>query len=469
MRLAGSTSPRWLVIVLLAVVVTRIPLLLTCYSSDGDAWRVAYVGSKFWETGKYSVSRFPGYPLHEILTGPFVLLGGSFLSNLSTLIAALALVLVWHRIAQRQATSPKPLVILLAFTPIFWVDSAGTLDFVWSLLFILLSLSAAQRKSIILSGFWLGCAVGFRPTNALAIAPLFTFLYLSKTSRRDLLVFVLFAVGTAFAAFLPVLLTYGIADWLRLTLSETSDIHLPIIDRSLFFTYRSVYSIGPLAVLSIGTILLLQRLKLRTLLRERDPLTTASVVGVLGFIVMFAFFPLDRSYLLPAVPFLYLIIDRLASQRGLYVAICCVISFAFVNFDVVMHKTPVGTPGFNIHYGLVIEEWGRRSDLLIERTKIATLPFTEKAVVMTGANETFWFENEYVEPDTLRYWRDLHEESVHSKRNPDVHFIVGLPENDVRSLQANGYTVYCLDYVADFLERTYGYKAAELRINILTQ
>ncbi len=102
MSTAGPSHVRWFVILLLAVVATRIPLIATCYSSDPDAWRVASVGKMFWQTGTYAASRFPGYPLHEIIAAPLVILGGSTLTNSFTLVAALTLLLVWYGIVQRQ-------------------------------------------------------------------------------------------------------------------------------------------------------------------------------------------------------------------------------------------------------------------------------------------------------------------------------------------------------------------------------
>jgi hypothetical protein len=469
MTTAGTSRLRWLVGLLLAIVVTRIPLILSCYSSDGDAWRVAHVGKTFWQTGEYSASRLPGYPVHEILSGPFVLLGGSPLSNCATLIVSLVLIVVWYEFVEKHASSPKLITLLLAFTPLFWMDSATTLDYVWSLLFILLSLSAAQQKKAIIAGLWLGCAIGSRPANAVAIAPLIAMLYLRSSSNRDLVAFTFAAFCSSLAAFSPVLITYGLTGWIERTLSETSDAHLPFVQRVLSFLYRSVYSLGPLAVIGIGIVLATGRHKLALLIREREPIVIASIIGVFVFTLLFAFFPLDRSYLLPAFPFLYLVADRLASRRALVAVTCCVVSFAFINPDVVQHARPVGSPGFNLHAGIVIEEWLRRNQMMVERDQIGRLAITGKAVVMVGTSAGFWFENEHVEIDTLEKWKGFNDVFVHSKRNSDLHFIAGLPLNAVRSLQAEGYTLYCLDWTRDLLRKWNGYDPVDEGVKTITR
>jgi hypothetical protein len=467
MMIAGTPRSRWLVALLLAVIVTRIPLLLTSYSSDADAWRVAHVGKIFWQTGAYSVSRFPGYPLHEIANGLFALIGGSFLSNAATLVVSLILIVVWYRFVEEHTASPRVLAVLLAFTPLFWIDSAATLDYVWSLLCIVLSLSAVRQKKAIAGGIWLGCAIGFRPTNAAAVVPLFMLLYLSSVPRRARATFILSAIASSLVAFSPLLFTYGLTGWIQQTFRETSDAHLPFVQRVLSFFYRSVYSLGPLAVFAIGAVLASRRHKLALLVREREPIIITSIIGIIVFALLFAFFPLDRSYLLPAFPFLYLIIDRLASKQVLVAITWCVVSFAFINPDVVQHARPVGSAGFNIHTGIVIQEWESRDKLLKERDSIAKLPINGRAVVLLGVSELYLLENVNAEPDTSQRWRQSNDYVAHSIRNPDLHFLSGLPLNAVRMLQSEGYTFYCMGWAKEKMQLWHGYVPEEEGITII--
>jgi hypothetical protein len=465
---AGPRRWYWLALLTLAVVVTRIPLILTCYSSDPDAWRVAYVGKTFWETGAYEVSRYPGYPLHELITGPFVILGGAAASNTATLIAGLVLILVWYEIVRRESSSPMLLVTLLAFMPLFWIDSAATLDYTWSLLFILLSLVAAQRQRVIPSGILLGCAIGFRPSNAMAIIPILTLLHYTHTSRKRRFTFLLTAIATSLLIFTPVMATHGVSVWVQQTFAQAGMIRESVFERGLLFAYRAIYFLGPLATIGIVAILTVNRRKLWILLHQRDPNTAASLAGVVSFVLLFALFPLDRSYLLPVAPFLFLLIDKIASKRAMSIFAACIVSFAFVNPDVVEHARPSGRPGLNMHSGVVIEEWQKRNQLLGERTQIAQLLVKGKAVIMIGTSESFWFENGYVRADTAQEWKHYDDVVAQSKSNPDLHFVSLLSFDDVKMLQDMGYVVYCLDWVGEWLGKLYGYVPGEIGVKTIS-
>jgi hypothetical protein len=52
---------------LAAVALSRLAFLTPGYGVNVDAWRVARVARQLSETGIYEVSRFPGYPVQEIL------------------------------------------------------------------------------------------------------------------------------------------------------------------------------------------------------------------------------------------------------------------------------------------------------------------------------------------------------------------------------------------------------------------
>ena len=465
---AAIARSRWLAVLLLAVVVSRIPFLLTCYSTDPDGWRVAHAGRIFWETGVYSVSRFPGYPVYEIVGGLAALAGGAFLSNATTLAVSLVLIIIWYGFVEEHTSSPRLLTLLLAFTPLFWIQSAATMDYVWSLLFILLAFSAAQQQRAVLAGLWLGIAIGCRPPNGVAVVPVFMLLSLQSPSKRTLAVFALALCGSALIAFSPVLVTYGPVGWIRQTLDQTSDAHLTLVQRIPSFLYRSTYSLGPLAALALGTVLYLERRKVLALYRTRDPIIIGSLAGVLSFAVLFAMFPLDKSYLIPAFPFLFLVVERVVSRRALVAVAWCVVSFGFINPDMIRHAKPVGTPELNLHTGLVIEEWTMRTRLVNERETIGKLPIKGKAVIMLGISELYLLENSAVVPDTVNHWADPNDYTAHSVSNPDIYFVSSLRLATIRTLQGEGYGLYYLDWARGLLQRWNGYDPVEEGVTPIT-
>ena len=467
----NASSPaifrRWLPLVFMGVIASRLPFLWTGYGADPDAWRVARSGQHLWQTGMYEPSRFPGYPLHELISAPLVALGGAPLSNGATLGATLLLLIVWARFVNRDATHPKILIASLAFTPLLWIHSAATMDYAWSLLFILLSLVSTQKGNIAIAGMWLGVAVGFRPPNVVACVPLIAFLNSNKRSPKEIARFSLVATVTALVAFLPPLLAYGPIGWLSQIKAQIDEVKPAFIDQLLFFGYRSVYAFGPAAVIASLLIVLHKRHEIGHLIRSCEPVAFMSLAGLISFLGLFLLFPLERGYLLPALPFLLLLLDRVASRRMMIVFVLCLISFAVFNIDVIQHHGVRGTPGLNVRWGMVIEEWEKRKLLFERRKALSTYPFLMKSIVMTGAGDSFSFENHYVEPDTARFWSTLSERTVRLKRVPDIHFTTLLTRSELELVRSAGYTVYCPEHARAYIEFVTGYNLEDAEIIIV--
>jgi hypothetical protein len=437
---------RVLRLVLLAVVLTRLPFIFPGYGADGDAWRVASVANKFWHTGKYEISRPPGYPLHEILSAPLVGIGGAQLSNVVTLLAALATIGVFFSIVSDRTRHPFLLTITFAFTPLFWINSAVTMDYVWSLLFIFLSLHLVIQRKMLLAGVCLGVAIGFRPTNAVALAAILTLLvtlYRHTGLTRLVLVFLAGCAATAVLSFTPVFLTYGFDEWRDLIGNQMGSAALSPQKHFLLFAYRSIYAVGPLAVLVAIWILYGARHRLRDFLQNPDGLVLSSAVGLGAFLLLFAAFPLDKSYLLPAVPLLLILLDRFSSSFKLALFAFCVLLFGFLNTDVVTHGRAAGSPSFNLHAGMVLEDQGKRVDLLLWRNTLAGYGFEPRTVVMTGTGPAFWFENEEVEAAEFMGVRTGDDLAVRQRADSTVYFVPMLSADELRRARDAGYQIVC--------------------------
>jgi hypothetical protein len=428
---------------------------------------VANASDRLWHTGEYTVSRFPGYPLHEIISAPFVALGGPVLSNSATLLVSIVLLIVWYRIAARRSNHAELLVLTLAFTPLFWIQSAATTDYVWSLLFLVLSLQSALRNKVILSGLWLGLAAGFRLSNLAAIVPLAALLFYKERTPGRIASFLAPAFVVMVLAYSPVLISHGPIGWIRLTRNEMSDIYFTWPDRILFFTYRSIYALGPLAVLSCFAILFTHREDLKRRWKEREPILTTSSIGCATFLLLFFVLPLERAYLLPALLFLLMAVASVSTRTQQIVFAVCIASFGLLNPDVIKHKGMRGTPELNVHWGVVVEELQRRDQLKQDRVRIANIRVAGKAMIMTGGGAPFWFQNEYVEHDTSWQWRELKEQVVRRKSDPDIHFVASLTKNELDRIRWLGYTVYCLDSAQEFIEKVTGMSMAAEQVIVL--
>jgi hypothetical protein len=453
--------------VLLLVLVSRLLFLPDGFGTDPDAWRVAATARRLADTGEYAASRFPGYPLHELLSTPLITAGGALLSNCATAAAMLGLLATWHRAVARRTRHPLLLLLALAFAPLAWKNSVVTMDYIWSLWCLLGGWHAALRGRAGMAGVLLGLAVGFRPPNVVGLAPLLAALLLVHPHPRSVLRFFGAAAVAGGVPLLLPLLAYGPAAWIGGTGELAGGFAFDAGERVLLAGYRAVYAVGPLAALTAAGALLAGTTALRTQLRARDPLLVSSVVGCLTFGILFLAWPLEREYLLPALPFLFLLVDHAAGPRMMTVFLAALLSFAVVNPDVIRHGGYRGTPGFNIRPGLLPEELRLRRLQAARRTELAALELPGPAVIMTGSGPEFWIGNPAFEPDPDSLWRFSDEVIVRQVRNPELHFIDALPREEVGRLRSRGYTVYCHAAAAPYLETILGYPMSSLDIPLV--
>lgn len=464
---------RWLSLLLLAVVLTRLPYLFVGYGSDPDAWLVASSASTLWNTGEYSPSRLPGYPLHELVLAPVVPFGGAPLSNLCTLLFTLFATVIWSRIAQHYSPHPKLLTLALAFAPVVWQHSADSLDYLWSLCFILAAVHLADQRKIALSGVACGLAIGFRLANVVFIVPLAVFLLLKKHTLKEVFLLCSVCILMGVAVYLPLLTKYGLMGWIEATRIQMSDVHpASLSQRAVAFGYRTVYSIGPLTMALAAGLLVHGRQHLSNSLRGKEQMTAFSVVVIIVYLILFWMIPLERAYLLPAMPFLFLVVSRVSSTRQFAFWTAVLILSGLVTIDVI-DREDRRRANFNIHEGMVIQEYIHRTEGMRRRERISSLSFDHKAIVMTN-DMSFWFENNLavLAPDPgfvdREYERSSHVEGyrrlTRGLTEPEVLFITYLLRHEIEQARNLGYTVYCVRRVREMIEKRVGYSMEEVGV-----
>ena len=470
------TSNRFISFLLFAVVITRIPYLMSGYGSDPDAWLVASSASTLWQTGQYFPSRLPGYPLYEVLMAPMIALGGSFLSNTLTLLITLVTILIWFHIAQRHSPHPRLLTLALAFAPVVWQHSGDTMDYLWSLCFALGALVCAENRRVVLSAVLTGLAIGFRLSNTVFAIPLLVLLLVEKNTRKEVLIFCVTCIGVSIVVYLPLLTKYGLPGWIVATRVQMGDIHPnSLLQRAIAFGYRTVYSIGPITALLAGLLLWRGRANVRGSFRTKEPIIVFSSTVILVYTALFWLIPLDRAYLLPAMPFLFLVVSRSSSTKQ-FAAFTFVLIFSGLwNIDVI-DKAQRRQAHLNLHEGMVIEEFMIRQDKRREREAIAELMFNHKAIVMTS-DPTFWFENTLVglavDPGFINrdYEARLQFESqrrlAQKRDDTRILFIRYLLKDEVESATTLGYRVYCVRRAQKSIEREAGYALEDAGVTVI--
>jgi len=312
------------------VFVSRLPFLAPGWGMDPDSYRLALVAQEMAETGVYTASRMPGYPLQELLLARIVDLG-PWAANLASAIFSAVAFLAFALVLRTWKVKEYLLVALaFAFAPVVYVSSTSTIDYIWAFAFLLVSLRLLQSRKVLLSGICLGLAAGCRLGSIAMAAPLLLYWYLDRRGDarhgREPLIFMLGAAAASMACFFPVFERYG----LGFLAFEGDYPRLARIAANL--TTRVWGTIGLLAFallvphLRRGVGILWRGLRSRS----TGPAIAFAVVSVAILGAMFARMPHEPGYLLPAVPWILFLAAYVLPRRTLRAFLLLMILSPFV-------------------------------------------------------------------------------------------------------------------------------------------
>jgi hypothetical protein len=300
-------------------IATRVPWLNLGYGADPDAWRVALSADHLLSHGEYLPSRLPGFPLEEFVTVPFIRAGWVW-TNFSTVLVSLAGVYLFARLlVELKLPAKGVLTAAFAFTPLLWINSVITMDYMWSLTFVLACYLALIRGHSLLGGLCMGLAIGFRLT-AFWVAFAFLIWLWREKRLRSAVPFVGAMAVTSLAAYSPVLATYG------LRMFNFYDAKISLAGFLKLLGKDTLGVVGALAVLA-GLALSLPRLRHL----PRDVVTSSHVaLWVAVPLLVFGSFtrlPHEVAYLIPLFPFGFFLMARYF-QRPVLVTVALLIVLA---------------------------------------------------------------------------------------------------------------------------------------------
>ena len=147
-----------------------LPFIGLGYGTDIDITNILRSGESILD-GRYRYSRPPGAFPHEALTGILDRLGGPWLVDLGSVVAAVATLVALARLVQRRhgQRSGRIAVLVVATQPWFWVAATSLGDYAYALAFLLCGMDAAQRQHRVLAGLSFGVSIGFRSATFLLV------------------------------------------------------------------------------------------------------------------------------------------------------------------------------------------------------------------------------------------------------------------------------------------------------------
>jgi hypothetical protein len=194
------------------VLLSRIPFLDAGYGVEEDSWGIAVAAYHTQLYGVMEASRLPGHPVNEWVYGQLWGYGPWLYNFLSALCSAICFILFYGISKHMQLKQAALAALALAFTPVVYINSTCTIDYVWAMMFALAAFYALLQQQLIVTGIMLGLAVGCRINSAVLFIPFLCWLFYShhkQVNFKQYLFFTIVCGITACLCYLPVYLVYG--------------------------------------------------------------------------------------------------------------------------------------------------------------------------------------------------------------------------------------------------------------------
>lgn len=247
------------------------------------------------------MSRPPGYPLYEGLRAllPAGPLAANALSAVASAVAAVALCRLLARLGVRDALA---LAAAFALTPIVYLHSTDSMDYMPALAAALVALTLAEAGRPALAGLCLGLAAGLRLHMAGMALPAALLLWgggLVRPALGPVLVMGLAAAAATALAFLPVLAAHGLG-----ALTFIDNPGYPSLKALAHALSIGVWGwTGSLALLAAAAGGLVWAVRAPPDLGpRRGAALAAAAAGAALYLAAFLRVPHDPAYLIPLVP-----------------------------------------------------------------------------------------------------------------------------------------------------------------------
>lgn len=309
-----------LIILTFVVFLSRVPFLGYGFGNNPDSWRVADTARRIALSGNYSYSRPPGHPFQELF---YSLMWEASPTRFNVITALFSVgVFIFFYLSLAKLNCKKSLLgaLTLVFIPVVYINSTNSMDFIWALFFILGSFYFALDHKLALAGIFLGLAIGCRITSAAMLIPIGLIVYYQNTSRvKSILTFLVWTIILGLAIYIPVIYSYKFN---FLTFAENGyPSYLSIIKKLSL----NVWGIpGSLAIIISVVFFGVRYREINNLLRARDPIILASISAIVIYLLMYLRLPVLSAYLIPLLPFVILLMDKLFDTQW-FIGICVIL------------------------------------------------------------------------------------------------------------------------------------------------
>jgi len=392
---------------------SRIFLVLQSFGSDPDAWRIANSAYDLRYSGIYHVSRFPGFPVPEIVNALVIPFGWLATNSLTLIISFISVIIFAKILSCRNEPNKGLLTFTYAFMPILWVNSANTMDYLWALAFILASWYLILIKRPLIAGIALGVAIGSRLTSGVFGIPFLLLIWTKHQRIKPIVLFLIASASSAFILYLPILYTYG----LTFLTGYPASISISLVVTGLFRQF------GALAVLFGILLMLISAKKTVRLIMTSESDTLFLLCAIAIIVLIFSLAPYETAYLIPAVPFALVLFNKVS--RPSYIVIFCLLTFA--NFGLISKTITTQKKELQMGQHILSTEIQPKS-MVISGWWVPYIAYLNNHIQHKG-------ETPFAINDTTTVY------GVYDAQK-DIYYIYPVPLTSLTALLEKGYTVY---------------------------
>lgn len=339
------------------------PMLLQGYGSDWDAWGVVQSAEMMWQSHSYVPSRLPGFPLYELFVTPFVVLFGWVASNLISLACLFGILLILNALARDgHFRYARLALIAIVFLPIMVRDATSTMDYIPGLLLLMMAYLKMMRGQPLHAALWIGVAAGVRVSLLAFLLPLLVYCWLRGDGFKKVVVISGIGIGIGVVSFSPALFHTGVPASLINQMDG--------VTRFFYAGYNAMDLFGlPGWLVLLGVVgWWVSRREQR--IQLNDPFIAFHLVNIIIWSVIFLLMPHEADYLLPLVPSIFFLLDRLVSRRSMIIVVVVLMSNHLVTLDPVAGLSGYRRPGLSIEPGLTLGDYLERRHSLSYREAV---------------------------------------------------------------------------------------------------
>lgn len=317
----------------IVVLLTRIPFLFDGFGHEEDSWGLVVNAWEMHTTGHYAASRFPGHPLQEYI---YLLIWNqaAWVFNLFSAVFSVVAVVYFYKAMRKIGIDYAfETSLMLAFVPSFFIAGTYTIDFVWSLSFVMGAFYFLTNRKYLLCGILIGMAVGCRITSAVFVLPFAILLWNRMDVKQWLKNALLIGIPAALigiAWYIPAYMQYG-----RAFFDYSDQFPYPPITKIAYKATIGVFGLLGLLALMYAKFKWFTRKDKSAIhipsLVSPQRMTIAILVIIALHIISYLRLPQKSGYMLAMVPFVLMLVTMYSTRATIRITTVVFVlsSFAF--------------------------------------------------------------------------------------------------------------------------------------------